>query len=189
MSDPLRTVMNDPELIKAVGQKDNSAFRMLVNRHQQKVVSLALRFTRNRQDAEDIAQDVFFTIWKKAKKFKGDSALSTWIHRITVNTSLNFLRKHKRDKPDYGDERLASEAAPASSSPDKSLESEQNKQMLYDALEELPEKYRIPLILNKLEGLSYKEVAETLNLSVPNIETRIHRARKALQEILIKKMG
>jgi RNA polymerase sigma-70 factor (ECF subfamily) len=181
--------MNDTELIKAVGQKDNNAFRMLVNRHQQKVVSLAFRFTRNRQDAEDIAQDVFFTVWKKARKFKGDSALSTWIHRITVNTSLNFLRKNKRDKSDYGDEKLAAKAAPESENPDKSLESAQNKKMLYDALEELPEKYRIPLILNKLEGLSYKEVAETLNLSLANIETRIHRGRKALQKILIKKMG
>ncbi|HEQ98007.1 MAG TPA: RNA polymerase sigma-70 factor [candidate division Zixibacteria bacterium] len=181
--------MNDLDLIRAVAQKDNNAFRMLVNRHQQKVVSLAYNFTRNRQDAEDIAQDVFFTIWKKARKFKGDSALSTWIHRITVNTSLNFLRKHKRERSDYGDEMLALEAAPGSSSPEKALESEQNKRILYEALDELPEKYRIPFMLNKLEGLSYKEVAETLKLSVPNIETRIHRARKALQEILLKKLG
>lgn len=181
--------MNDLDLIKAVAQKDNNAFRLLVNRHQQKVVSLAYRFTRNRQDAEDIAQDVFFTIWKKAKKFKGDSALSTWVHRITVNTSLNFIRKHKREKSDYGDEILTSETAPEASNPDQALESKQNKKILYEALDELPEKYRIPLILNKLEGLSYKEVAETLKLSVPNIETRIHRARKALQEILLKKLG
>ena len=181
--------MNDLDLIQAVAQKDNNAFRMLVNRHQQKVVNLAYKFTWNRQDAEDIAQDVFFTIWKKARKFKGNSALSTWIHRITVNTSLNFLRKHKREKPDYTDDKLLAEAAPESTNPDQEYESRQNRKILYEALDEMPEKYRIPFILNKLEGLSYKEVAETLRLSVPNIETRIHRARKALQEILLKKLG
>ncbi len=181
--------MDDNQLIAAIAKKDNQAFKTLIDNYQRTVINLAYKFTHNHQDAEDIAQEVFFTVWKKAKKFRGESALSTWIHRITVNTSLNFLRKHKREKSDLPEERLMQEPAPGSRNPDQIMESEYNKEIFYKALEDLPEKYRIPFVLNKLEGMSYKEVAETLRISVPNVETRIHRAKKAMQESLIKFLG
>lgn len=178
--------MDDIQLITAIAEKDNNAFRTLVERYQRVVINLAYKFTHNHQDAEDIAQEVFFAVWKQAKKFRGESAASTWIHRITVNHSLNYLRKHKREKSELPDDKLMHKAAPGSGNPDRVMESKYNKEIFYKALESLPEKYRIPFVLNKLEGMSYKEVAETLRISVPNVESRIHRAKRAMQEALIK---
>ena len=176
--------MKDYELLEAIASQDSKAFRQLVDRHQNQVIGLAYKFTRNNQDAEDIAQEVFLNIWKKAKKYRGESQVSTWIYRITVNTSLNYLRKHKRDKDAVSEEHLAGIPDSASKQPDQALETATNKKIFYDALAELPEKLRVPFVLNKIEGLSYKQVAETLKISLPNVESRIFRAKKNLQIIL-----
>lgn len=181
---PLRALMKDSELLEAIASQDSKAFRQLVDRHQNQVMGLAYKFTRNSQDAEDIAQEVFLNIWKKAKKYRGESQVSTWIYRITVNTSLNYLRKHKRDKDAVSDEHLDGVADSAASQPDKTFEAEANKKMFYEALERLPEKLRVPFVLNKIEGLSYKQVADTLKISLANVESRIFRAKKNLQNIL-----
>ena len=176
--------MKDSELLEAIASQDSKAFRQLVDRHQNRIIGLAYKFTRNGQDAEDIAQEVFLNIWKKAKKYRGESQVSTWIYRITVNTSLNYLRKHKRDKDAVSDEHLAGLPDSPASRPDTTFETETNKRIFYEALEKLPEKLRVPFVLNKIEGLSYKQVADTLKISLPNVESRIFRAKKNLQNIL-----
>jgi RNA polymerase sigma-70 factor, ECF subfamily len=178
--------MDDISLIKAIAKKDNHAFKMLVERYQHMVVNLAFKFTQNKQDSEDLAQEVFFTVWKEAKTYRGQAQISTWIYRITTNKALNFLRKHKKEKLSVSDESLGQISAKESSVPDRVLEAVESKKILYDALEQLPEKLRIPFMFNKLDGLSYKDIANQMGLSVSNIETRIHRAKKQLQNILLK---
>jgi len=180
--------MDDQSLIKAVAAGDNQAFKKLVMLYQQMVANLAFKFVHNAQDAEDIAQDVFFTIWKKAGTFRRESSLSTWIYRITSNRALNFLRKHKHDMQSFSGDELIRKADSDEKKPDNLLEQAENRRIFYMALDKLPEKQRIPFMLNKLEGMSYKQIAENLKLSVANVEARIHRAKKSLQRILIKYM-
>jgi RNA polymerase sigma-70 factor (ECF subfamily) len=181
-------MMTEYNLIQKVAKKDSVAFRKLVENHQSRVVSLAFRFARNRQDAEDIAQEVFLNIWKKAGKFRGDADPSTWIYRITVNTALNYLRSRKKDDKLVSEEALQYETASPNDQPDHILDASNNSETLYEALDELPEKLRIPFMLNKMEELSYQQVADTLKLSLSNVQTRIFRAKKKLQEILVKKL-
>lgn len=180
--------MTDYKLIQKVARKDSQAFRKLVEHHQSRVVALAYRFARNRQDAEDIGQEVFLNIWKKAGKFRGDSDISTWIYRITVNTALNYLRSRKKDDKLVSDDVLQLETASSKDQPDHILDSSTNLKLLNEALDELPAKLRIPFMLNKMEGLSYQQVADTLKLSLSNVQTRIFRAKKKLQEVLLKKL-
>ncbi len=178
--------MNDRDLLKAIAAKDQKAFRLFIEAHQRRIIGLAYKFVNNSQDAEDIAQDVFFKVWKTAHKYRGESTASTWLHRITVNHSLNFLRKSKRESTNAADDYLSGQAAEKTSQPDRQMEMAHNRDMLHRALDELPEKYRTPFILNKLDGMSYKQVAETLKISLSNVEARIHRAKKKLQDILNK---
>jgi len=180
--------MDDISLIKAIAKKDNRAFKSLVERYQHMVINLAYKFTQNKQDSEDLAQDVFFTVWKEAKNYRGQAQASTWIYRITTNKSLNFIRKYKKEKLSVSDDNLSQTPAPGSSIPDRVMEADENKKMFYKALDQLPPKLRTPFILIKLEEFSYKQIADQLGLSVSNIETRIHRAKKLLQKILIKIM-
>jgi RNA polymerase sigma-70 factor (family 1) len=180
--------MDDQTIIRAIASKDNQAFRQLVEQYQNMVANLAYKFTRNKQDAEDIAQEVFFTVWKEAGKFRGEASISTWLYRITSNKALNYLRKHKRDKQTTSEDELAHKPDSSAKTPEGVMEQSENQKILYLALDELPEKYRIPFILNKLEGMPYRRIADTLKISIANVETRIYRAKKALQKILIKQM-
>jgi RNA polymerase sigma-70 factor (ECF subfamily) len=181
--------MDDRELLQKVARKDNRAFRSLVDKYQNTVAGLAWRFVRNHQDTEDIAQEVFFNIWQKASKFRGDSDPATWIYRITVNTSLNFLRSRKKDNKLVSNDQIQAERVESGNDPDRTLRISEETKILYQALDELPDKLRIPFILNKMEDMSYQQVADTLKISLSNVQTRIHRAKKRLQEILIKKLN
>ncbi len=178
--------MDDQTIIRAIASKDNQVFRQLVERYQKMVANLAYKFTRNRQDAEDIAQEVFFSVWKEAGKFRGEASISTWLYRVTSNKALNYLRKHKRDRQSASEDELTYKPDSSAKTPEGIMERSENQKILYKALDELPERQRIPFILNKLEGMSYKQIADTLKISIANVETRIHRAKKALQKILIK---
>jgi len=178
--------MTDAELLKAIAAGDQTAFRAFVDRHQKAIFGLVMRFVRNREDAEDIAQEIFFKAWAKAGDFRGDSAPATWLYRIAINTSLNFQRKHKHSRQLVSTEQLGDLPGGPADHPEHRVAAADAKRLFYGALEQVPEKYRIPFMLNKLEGISYQEIADILQLSLANVETRIHRAKLALQKILIK---
>ncbi|MBD3414986.1 MAG: sigma-70 family RNA polymerase sigma factor [Candidatus Aminicenantes bacterium] len=169
---------NDYELIQEVAQKDHEAFQKLVHRYKRMVINVCFRLTGDRENAEDVAQEVFFRVYQKAKAFRGRSRLSTWIYRIAVNLSLNYNRKQNN---------FFQKKYPSAhfNSPDTILENKEDRQIIKKALDSLPEKQRTAFILHHWEGLSYQEIAEILKSSLSAIESRIHRAKRSLKDALL----
>ncbi len=161
----------------------------LVDTYQVKVFNICLSLVHNTQDAEDITQDVFIDILKNLHTFRGDAQLGTWIYRIAVNRSLNYIRSSKRRRwLGYIDEVLSfsGEQKEEPATDKVNLETREDARILREAIDALPEKQRIAFTLNKINELSYKEVAETMNVSHAAVETYIHRARLNLQKSLKK---
>jgi len=185
--------MNDKELIEKISAKDHSAFKALVDRYQASVINTCYNMLGNRQDAEDVAQEVFFQVYKSARKFRGEAKISTWLYRIAVNRSLNFIRDNKR----FGwlkslsslleGERQEVADVPASDSdrPDVALEEKERNVIVQKVIDSLPEKQRTAFVLHKYEGLSYQEIAEISKYSLSSVESLIHRAKLNLQKKLL----
>jgi len=176
--------MTDLELIRLSGEKDQLAFRELVNQYRSKVISLAYGFVKNQEESEDIAQDVFIKIWRKAESFKGESSVSTWIHRITINSALNQLRKNKRNGFLHDISSFLNLSS--SETPYKELVSKERNNIFYKAIGGLPENQGIALNLRHIQNLSYQEIAEIMNVSVSSIESLLFRAKKNLKKKLTK---
>jgi RNA polymerase sigma-70 factor, ECF subfamily len=172
---------SDLELLALTAGGDQAAFEQLVLRHQGNVFNLAYRFTRNRQDAEDLAQEVFFKVWKYARTFKGRSAFSTWLYRLAVNTCLNYRQKKKiapESMPLLVD--FAAETAAAGAE----IMTRERQNLLDKALNVLPARQRMALILANFEDKSYEEIAAVMEVSISAVETLLFRARQNLAVIL-----
>ena len=186
--------MNDKELIQKIASKDQGAFKALVNRYQALVINTCYHLLGNRQDAEDVAQEVFFQVYKSVKKFRQEAKISTWLYRIAVNRSLNFIRDKKRSgwlkslsSLVEGEQQEVAEV-PASDAdrPDVALEKKERNVMLQKAIDSLPGKQKAAFVLHKYEGLSYQEIAEILHRSLSSVESLIHRAKLNLQRKLVR---
>jgi RNA polymerase sigma-70 factor (ECF subfamily) len=189
--------VDEQGLIHRIVAKDATAFRILVERYQSSVLNVCYRILSDQQDAEDVTQDVFVIVYRKAKSFRGESGLSTWLHRIAVNLSLNRLRKRKWD-PLFGiltpseaklEEITDMMEAPEQDRPDRQLEASERGRILTEVLNTLPDKQRVAIILHKIEGLSHQEIAEILQISLSSVESLIHRAKRNLQKKLIPLLG
>lgn len=182
--------MNEEEIIQKLKSGDSSAFRNLVDKYQLPVMNTCLGIIHHRHDAEDLAQDVFIEVFRSIQSFRADSKLSTWIYRIAVNKSINFIRKQKRKqwllpledlftgKQDT-ESRLTTETTPSTD-----IEKGQRIQKLNSAIDSLPESQRIAFTLHKYDELSYSEISEVMNLSISAVESLIHRAKINLQKKL-----
>lgn len=186
--------MDDRELIQRIVTKDHIAFKLLVDRYQVLVINACYGLLGNRQDAEDVAQEVFLNVYKSAESFRHQSKLSTWLYRIAINLSLNHLRKKKRFRwlrsiHSLKDNESAKSVNDLSASedvrPDISFEKKERRKILWVAINALPENQRVAFVLHKYEGLSYQEIAEILECSLSAVESRIHRAKANLQKRLI----
>jgi RNA polymerase sigma-70 factor (ECF subfamily) len=186
---------SDEELVRAfVGDKDEKAFNEIVNRYGDKIYRLAMRATRNPNDAEDALQEVFITIIEKLGTFHEESKFSTWLYRVTANESYMHLRAEKKYKSDISLEEYVSyekdgalkgvEMKDCSDGPDEVLQSKEAMEIIEKAVNGLPELSRIVFHLKDIEGLSNGGVAEVLGLSVPAVKSRIHRARLFLRDKL-----
>jgi RNA polymerase sigma-70 factor (ECF subfamily) len=190
----VRAEIDDRELVERITSGDRAAFEILVDRFSAGVINLCNRITCNRMDAEDVAQDVFVEIYKNIGRFRGESSLATWVNRIAYNRSLNFLRDNKHragislDSRDDGTDKSLGEtlAGKPADQPDKNLEMRRNRSTLFEAIAGLPEKYRRPFALHKLDGMPYAKIAETLDISISAVESRIHRAKLKLQKELTR---
>lgn len=184
--------MTEAEIIKKLKEGSEKAFRDLVSTYQKMVVNICYGIVHNIEDAEDVAQDVFVEVFRSVSGFRGDSKLSTWIYRIAVNRSINYLRDHKRrsnlksldETVDSSKSAISELFYESGSDPQKEMENIQRSKILYAAIGTLSKNQRIAFTLNKYEGLSYKEISEIMELSISSVESLMHRAKKNLQKRL-----
>jgi RNA polymerase sigma-70 factor (ECF subfamily) len=184
------------QLIARLQAGDEEAVKELAERYSHRIYQMALRHMKNPEDAEEVTQDVLMKVYRKVHKFRGDAALSSWIYRITFNTAMSRLRTHKAEKAaqqerehtrasDGRDERLAlKHPADWSRMPDEELLRAQLRQTVAAALSELPEIYRVPVVLRDIEGLSTEEASHRLHVKDQTLKSRLHRGRLMLRERL-----
>ena len=159
---------------------DKEAFTQLVTEYQQKVYATALSVMGNEADALDASQEAFIRIYKSISKFRGDSSLSTWIHKVTTNICLDMLRKQGRVKTVNIEESAELVSEDHSASPEKYLLSNERKKILKKALISLPTDLRTVFVLRDVDGLSYAEISEILSIPEGTVKSRISRARAAI---------
>lgn len=178
----------DRELTRRLKANEPGAFKELVELYQDRVFGTCWRFLLNRQDIEDIAQEVFIEIYRSIGTFKEQSKLSTWIYRIAVTKSLDFIRKTKRKKRFAPVKSLFSLQEEGKEIPDpeprdprENLEQAERLKILKDAIDTLPENQRIAFTLSKCEGFGNKEITEIMGCSLSSVESLMHRAKKNLR--------
>ncbi len=177
-------------LVSLALEGDQSAFNQLVTLHYDKVYGQALRMTKSEEDAKDVAQLTWIKVWKKLSTFKGDSAFTSWVYRITTFTALDLIRKRNNNResasePEYLENAANSDASPiASPEQVRNIEGKELKARIDDALSKLPEKLRTALQLREIEGLTYEEIAQTLQCKTGTVMSRLFNARKTIQKHL-----
>src|ERR1700733_3811941 len=166
---------SDLKLVERVQRGERAAFDLLVLRYQHKVLKLIMRYVHDATEAEDIAQEAFFKSFRALQSFRGDSAFYTWLYRIAINTAKNALVATKRRPMDYDLDLQDPEQYDLHA---RLAESEN------PAIENLPEDLRTAIVLRELEGLSYEDIAQTMDCPVGTVRSRIFRAREAIDKKL-----
>ncbi len=173
--------MDERELINKFKQGGRSAFRQLVEKYQDPVINISYRFLRNKEEAEEAAQEVFLKVYLSAKTYQHNNKFSTWLFKIAVNLCLNKIR----DKRKYNSSQLQEDLpAPTNLQPDKLLEQENLNRAIRKAIDSLPDQQRTVILLNQFEEFSYQEMAGMLDCSLSAIESRLFRAKENLRKIL-----
>jgi len=170
---------------------DELAFQELVERNHSRVIGLIYRFTSDASGAEDLAQEVFLRIYRARQTYKPTAKFSTWMFRITANVSLNALRSRANRKDDVSIEQITdfddgprAMRDPDSEMPDRNLHRRELHDKVREAIAELPEKQQVAVVLNKYEGMSYAEIADTIGCSTMAVKSLLARARDNLKERL-----
>lgn len=183
--------LSDVALVDLFKTGDMVAFEEIICRYESKVMNLALRFTRNQEDAEEVMQDVFTTLYRKIEGFKGQSAFSSWLYRIVVNAAFMKLRKRKQSQtvsiedlaPAVKQYCMDREAFTGTQSYNIAVNHEL-QEVLQAAINKLPDQYRAVFVLRDVDGLSNQETGEILTLSIPAVKSRLHRSRIMLRKKL-----
>jgi RNA polymerase sigma-70 factor (ECF subfamily) len=178
--------------IENLKNKRQDAYSLLIDNFQNKVYSTCLSFVPNKEDAEDIAQEVFLEVFNSIHKFKGDSKLSTWIYKITTNKCLEFIRKKNTKKRFAFLQSIMGNEIPLDKTnyftemnhPGILLENKEMNETLFYAINKLPEAQRIVFTLSKIDDKSYKEISEITEKSISSVESLMFRAKKNLQDLL-----
>src|SRR6478672_1167801 len=185
--------IDESVLVAQSRERDTRAFGELVRRYEGKIFRLAQHVTQNREDAEDVLQETFLKAYEHLDQFQGNSKFYTWIVRIAVNQALMKLRKRKTDKTvsmdetiDTGEDTVAREIAAWDENPEERYSREELNEILESAIEGLASPYRTVFVLRDIEELSTEETAETLNLSIPAVKSRLLRARLQLRDKLTR---
>jgi RNA polymerase sigma-70 factor (ECF subfamily) len=189
----------DRSLIAGLEQGDPAAVRTLAELYGPRIHQLAVRHMKNREDAEEVTQDVLMKVYRKIGAFRGDSALSSWIYRITFNTAMSRLRQHRAERAagqerdralaaveesEQGTPRMKPDPADWSHMPDEELLRFELRRAIEVAVRELPEIYREPVILRDFEGLTTEEASTRLRVKDQTLKSRLHRGRVLLRERL-----
>ncbi len=176
----------DLELVKRAQQGDSEAFATLFHAHKARIYSVCLRMTNNTAQAEDLTQDAFLQVFRKLNTFKGNSALSTWLYRIAVNTVLMHFRKKalkqvSLDEPSSHDAKMVRREY---GSRDGRLSGSVDRITLTRAIKDLPDGYRTIFLLHEVDGYEHQEIAKILKCSVGNSKSQLHKAKLRIREFL-----
>jgi len=177
---------SDAALVKRVQQGDRKAFDLLVLKYQHKIQKLIMRYVRDPSEALDVAQDAFLKAYRAMPRFRGDSAFYTWMYRIAINTAKNHLVAAKRRPVDFEIDTQDNEPFDAShllsdgDTPEGLVLSEEINQTVQQAIADLPPDLRTAIVLREMEGMSYEEIAQTMECPVGTVRSRIFRAREAI---------
>ncbi len=177
----------DAKLIRSCLKGDEKSFEILLNKYKGPVFSICLRMVRNRDDAEDLAQDLFIRVFNILDRYNPAFPFSNWIYRITSNLCIDFLRKKKRKKLlsidcpiDGKDGEMPRQFVSTRIGPDREMELTEKMKILEESIGTLPEPYRIIVILRHQQHLSYEEISDMLAIPLGTVKARIHRARKII---------
>ena len=188
----------DRQLIARLQAGDETAVQDLADRYRPRIAQLAMRYMKNREDAEEVTQDVLMKVYRKVDAFRGDSAFSSWIYRITFNTAMSRLRTNRAERaaeqerdrllaterPNDEQSRAPREPADWTHMPDEEVLRSQLRDAVADAIDHLPEIYRAPVVLRDIQGLSTEEASTRLKVKDQTLKSRLHRGRVMLRERL-----
>jgi RNA polymerase sigma-70 factor, ECF subfamily len=183
MSDP-----SDRQLVERVQRGDKTAFDVLVLKYQHKIFGLVSRYLRDQDEVQDVTQEAFIKAYRALPRFRGDSAFYTWLYRIAINTAKNHLVSRSRRPPDTdidvddGEFQDNSAVLKDIESPEESLATRQLEDVVYRAIDDLPEELKVAVTLREFEGMSYEEIAEVMECPVGTVRSRIFRAREAIEK-------
>jgi RNA polymerase sigma-70 factor (ECF subfamily) len=176
----------DQALVERVQAGDKTAFDVLVQKYQSKIIQLAYRYVHDQDEAMDIAQEAFIKAYKALGRFRGDSAFYTWIYRIAINTAKNHLVASSRRPPRADIDAVEAEQYDSATglkeyaTPERMLLRDEIKQTIAGAIENLPDDLRTAITLRELEGMSYEEIAQAMDCPIGTVRSRIFRARDAI---------
>ncbi len=173
---------NEIHLIKKIAEKDAISFKSLYDLYSSKVYNTAISYAQNKQDAEEITQDTFTNVFRKAHQYKGDSSVSTWIYRIATNTSLNYIKKNKRHSVFNAD--IGDNDRPDFEHPGILLENKEYAKELFAVIDSLSGNQKTAFILSYIEELPRQEVADVMEISLKATESLLQRAKSNLREKL-----
>jgi len=181
----------DREVVEAVRAGDPTAYRGLVERYQGRVYALMCGMVRDREEARDLTQEVFIKAYNNLARFRLESSFYTWLYRIAMNLAIDHLRKFSKRKTSEYDDGIASRDGDGGfaeghrvGNPGRSLERKQLNQTIMDALDKLSPDHREVILLREVEGLSYREISEALEIPEGTVMSRLYYARRKLQQLL-----
>jgi RNA polymerase sigma-70 factor (ECF subfamily) len=180
--------VSDIALVKRVQQGDRSAFDLLVVKYQHRLLKLIMRYVRDPSEAMDVAQEAFLKAYRAAPSFRGDSAFSTWLYRIAINTAKNHLVAAGRRPTHYNLDTQNPEQVEMLTelremdTPEGIAQSDEIQEAVNKAINGLPEELRTAILLREIEGMSYEEIAQTMECPVGTVRSRIFRAREAIDK-------
>jgi RNA polymerase sigma-70 factor (ECF subfamily) len=185
----------DQLLVERVQSGDKAAFDLLIHKYQHRIVSLISRYVNDPSEALDVAQEAFIKAYRAIGNFRGDSAFYTWLYRIAINTAKNWLVARKRRPPATDIDAVDAEQYDMDSrlkdraTPESELLREEIEKTVFDTIAQLPDDLRTAIILREMDGMSYEEIAITMECPIGTVRSRIFRAREAIDEKLKPLVG
>ena len=186
----------DAELVSRVQAGDKQAFDLLVIKYQRKIMRLLSRMIRDPAEIEDVAQEAFIKAYRALPQFRGDSAFYTWLYRIAINTARNWLAANKRApstpsafENEEGETFNESDVLTDGSDPESEMASRQIAETVNKAINDLPEELRNAIVMREIDGMSYEDIAESMNCPIGTVRSRIFRAREAIATRLRPLLG
>ena len=184
----------DAELVRRARDRDEAAIRAIIRSNHRRLYRLARGILRNDSEAEDVVQETYVRAFTHLDSFRGDSSFGTWLGRIAINEALGRLRRRRARvetslEPELLNAEIIPFPVPTASDPEKTMAQRQIQNVVEQAIDELPEPFRIVFMTRVVEGMNVEETAEILGLKPETVKTRLHRARAALRENVEKKIG